>query len=614
MNTLIQIFQDLDYPTVLDIASEYYFHTRQQLSKNEFDKQFAKYIESKGHTEEVIARYKLDPNKSNPEAERNIQLFNFQIKKKHAMIEGFESNTTILNTSETGTGKTYATLSVCETDKRPLICICPKAVLLNWYLLAMRNEIEVLAICNYETFINGKMYSFSNKDDVDNLPRIDNPYMKRVEKYHGARKKVEFVWNNLPERTNIVFDEAHYCKNLTAQRTKLLLSAYDYANHPENRWKKIKITLLSATIIETPKNLMPFMYVLGYAKIPNDKSRISDPKFSIKEFGYRLLAEKKMTRTTMKEARIAMNDIHKSDVKTKIFKLKEEDRAQIQTLCEEVRNILTNAEKGKSSSSHLAVRLRCRQEIEGLKVGVLVSEMEKQLLAGFSVGIFVNFLETHRAIRTVLREKFSQHKFSSIIGGQTAFERLKELEAFQKGQNRIIVAMTGAGGVGIGMHDVYGNYRRYGLISPPESATQTVQCIGRMDRIGTKSDSIQRIIFIAGTIEEKIAENLTKKMKAIGDVNCAEDVDNIFLYDKVHDYEAVKAETKAYDNNIAGQIKIKKSKARGVVIIHIPNYMIDAFESGIPPECRVTMKINKGAYEFKLDQLPIIKEYLQRLT
>ena len=613
MNSLIKIFEDLEYPIVLDIGSEYFFNSKKQLSKNDYDRQLAKFLHEGGYTEEVISRYKIDPGKQNSEPETTIQLFNFQIKKKQAMIEGFESNITILNTSETGTGKTYATLSVCETDKRPLMCICPKAVLLNWYLLTMKNEVEVLAICNYETFINGKMYSFSNKINVDDLPRIDNPYMKRIEKRVGVKKIIEFEWNNLPERTCIVFDEAHYCKNLTAQRTKLLLSAYDYANHPENKWKKIRIILLSATIIETPKNLLPFMYVLGYAKRPNDKSIISDPKFSIKEFGYKLLVEKKMTRTTMKEARIAMNDKFTSDVKTKIFKLKDSDRDQIQNLCSEIRDILTTAEKGKGSSSHLAVRLRCRQEIEGLKVGVLISEMEKQLLAGFSVGIFINFLETHRAIRTLLREKYSQHNFSSIIGGQTAFERLKQLESFQKGENRVIIAMTGAGGVGIGMHDVYGNYRRYGLISPPESATQTVQCLGRMNRIGSKSDSIQRIIFIAGTIEENIAKNLTRKMRAIGDVNCAEDVDNIFLFDKVHNYEAAKAKTPS-ENNVAGEIKIKKSKSRGKAIIQIPNYMIDAFESGLPPQCKASMQMNKGLYEFDLKLMPDIKEYLMRLT
>jgi superfamily II DNA or RNA helicase len=50
------------------------------------------------------------------------------------------------------------------------------------------------------------------------------------------------------------------------------------------------------------------------------------------------------------------------------------------------------------------------------------------------------------------------------------------------------------------------------LICPTFSATELKQALGRIHRAGGRSKSVQKIIFTAGTIEEKICETVRRKL------------------------------------------------------------------------------------------------------
>jgi superfamily II DNA or RNA helicase len=228
----------------------------------------------------------------------------------------------------------------------------------------------------------------------------------------------------------------------------------------------------------------------------------------------------------------------------------------------------------------------------------------------------------------MIKEQMPSENYSVIIGGQEASTRLKEIQKFQEGETDIMLSMVTAGGTGISLHDTKGGRRRYVLVSPPESATQTIQCLGRADRIGSKSDSVQRIIFIAGTIEEKIAENLGLKIQTISDLN-NDDVraDNLFLFDEVHKMEHNDVigsygddDDEPVDTNQppkvekAATIQIGLDRANDRFYVTVPDYMVDAFERGIPVEARVAMSIAGEKYYFNLKLLPIVKEFLQKLN
>lgn len=605
----------MEYESVLEIADEFNFYPTYELSKVEFDKALAKFLIDGGYEQEVISRYEDHFKGMEDQKSQRIALFRYQVTHKKLMVEGLAENICFLNASETGTGKTYKTLSLAESDRRPLFVICPKSMLLEWYILALQHRVEILAICNYETLIRGKMYEYRADANLENMPRVDCPYLKKVEtkKAKGKKEKsTSFVWQNLPARTLIVFDEAHYCKNVGTQRTSILTGAYDYAHHPENRWRAVRILLLSATIIEKKDNLRPFMYVLGYAKNPKDKTIVDSVDFSVRSFGKKLKTERRMTRATMREARAALNDDHHSDTRTKMFRLDEEARNKIEKLCKEIRDILL-ASKEKKPKNHLAQRIALRQQIEALKLGILFEELKKRRAEGYSVVIFVNFKQSLAALQTLITEQMAHEKFAVIIGGQSAAERLKQIESFQNGECDVMLSMIGAGGVGISLHDTKGGRPRYSLISPPESATQTIQILGRLDRIGAKTNSVQRIIFVSDTIEDKIASSLEKKMQTIGDLNDADgDADNLFLYEVYHEYEPKDSTIDDQDDNDTISMKVDKETRK--VIVNVPDYMVEAFENGIPPQTTLTMRIHGSEYHFDIGHFHTIREYLAKLN
>lgn len=611
MTSLKEIFSKFSYENILLIADEYNFFPDKELPKDEYIYQFSRFLIAKGLDDQIIIRYGEQSYTPQP-ATKEVNLYAFQVRHKMSMIEGLDKHITFLNASETGTGKTYKTLSLAETEHRPLFVVCPKSVVLDWYLLAMKHKVNILAICNYETLIKGKMYEFSDNAKLDKLPRVDNPYLKKVEltKRIGNGSKVTFEWKDLPQRTLIVFDEAHMCKNIAAQRTQLLISVYDYARHPENLWRKIGILLLSATIIEKRQNLKPFMYVLGYANRPNDGSLIDSPSFNVRKFGQKLMTERRMTRSTMAEARRALNDTHTSDIRTKMFKLDEEARGKIEKLCQEIRDILL-ASKDKRPHNHLALRLQKRQEIEALKTGIFHEELTKLRKEGWSVVVFVCFKKTLDALIAMVKEPHSV-----IRGGQKATERLGEVDKFQSGETNIMLSMIGAGGTGISLHDTKGGRPRYALHSPPESATQAIQAFGRVDRIGAKTDSKQCVIFVANTIEEKIAESLNRKMQTIGDLNNDQElVDNLFLFEVYHEYNGTNdVEADVHEDEDEPMIQVSVNKQEKQVIVTVPDYMVDEFETSLPAECINGMKIFGDKYKFPLKQYYTIIEFLQRLN
>jgi hypothetical protein len=67
------------------------------------------------------------------------------------------------------------------------------------------------------------------------------------------------------------------------------------------------------------------------------------------------------------------------------------------------------------------------------------------------------------------------------------------------------------GGVGISLHDV-NNRPRVSLISPSYSAVDLIQSLGRINRAGSLSPAIQKILVASGTIEENIRKKLENKV------------------------------------------------------------------------------------------------------
>ena len=124
---------------------------------------------------------------------------------------------------------------------------------------------------------------------------------------------------------------------------------------------------------------------------------------------------------------------------------------------------------------------------------------------GYSVAVFVNFVDTVKAITSLIPES------STIVGGQSATEREDHVQRFQNNDTRVIVCNIAAGGVGVSLHDTDGRFPRMSLISPTFNVKDYIQTLGRIHRANAKSPAIQRVLVASKTIEEKIVDRLEKK-------------------------------------------------------------------------------------------------------
>ena len=77
------------------------------------------------------------------------------------------------------------------------------------------------------------------------------------------------------------------------------------------------------------------------------------------------------------------------------------------------------------------------------------------------------------------------------------------------------MANIAAGGAGVSLHDVRGEFPRASIISPSFNVVDLVQTLGRVYRNGMKTPCVQHVLIAEGTIEEAIGESLRKKMNSL---------------------------------------------------------------------------------------------------
>jgi SNF2 family DNA or RNA helicase len=149
------------------------------------------------------------------------------------------------------------------------------------------------------------------------------------------------------------------------------------------------------------------------------------------------------------------------------------------------------------------------------KIPALIELCKDALAERRSIFVGVNFSDSIDAVRASLKDI----PCSIIRGDQTAEERQRNIDSFQADKTRVIIANLRAGGVGVSLHDLNGRFPRTALICPGWSPTDLKQALGRVWRAGGKSTSIQRILYAADTVEEKVAERIEERLRTLAILN-----------------------------------------------------------------------------------------------
>ena len=433
-----------------------------------------------------------------------IKLYPYQEANATALVSALSEYRAVLDASDTGVGKTMVALGVAkELGVEPLI-LCPKSVITSWKQASKGMGVEPLGILNIEKLKTGK-----------------TPYLKTSTKISNRGKKTKvFTWT-LPRGTFLIWDEVQNASSYDSQNSEILALTRAYG---------INTLAMSATIGNDPTKLKALGYLLGLHCYKDHYSWCMANGCHKGRWGGIAFT----TNSTIAE--INLTRIHKQifpdrGVRTRVSELDTfpenaifadaydmaQHKAEINKIYQELDDAISNPDEEQNP---LVLQLRTRQRVEACKVPLL-KEMTVDLLdEKKSVVIFVNFKDTLAQLTQALKGAHPlSEKCSLIYGGQKQSERDEAIRLFQADENRVLVCMIQAGGVGISLHDMHGNHPRVTLICPTFHAVQLKQALGRTPRSGGKSKCIQRLIFAAGTIEEKACSSVKTKLSNLSLLN-----------------------------------------------------------------------------------------------
>jgi superfamily II DNA or RNA helicase len=399
-----------------------------------------------------------------------------------------------LDSSHTGVGKTIIACRVAAEMDLPVAVVCPKIVIPHWTRELKEVGVEPLFVTNYEKIKRGK-----------------DEYLSKI------GKKL-FRWN-LPDNTLLIWDECHKCKSPFSQNSQMLVAAKQagYFN-----------LMLSATACQDPTEMRSIGYVLGLHSLNRGEGNLKSWFSWMVEYGCRRdqwnnwvagavwrlkslnekLYSSNCVKLTADDLPTAFTQNHVITEPLAFAALK--DIAKFYKEHGVTPDIVEQFLEDGGASPHVLVEiLRARQMAEAAKVPDIIDMANDAVSEGFSVAIFVNFVDTVRALQVGLPD------CTTVVGGQSAVDREANVQRFQTNDARIIVCNIAAGGVGVSLHDTEGGHPRMSLISPTFNVKDYIQTLGRVHRAGAKTPVVQRILVASKTIEEKIIDKLEQKRLAL---------------------------------------------------------------------------------------------------
>lgn len=382
------------------------------------------------------------------------KLLPYQIKHTNNLITSLKTNRRVLDASDTGTGKTYSAIATClELGLKPLI-ICPKSVINNWYGVIEHFDYSknIYGISNYELIKNCRYYNQLKL-------KVSCPYINTkkiiVTTSKGKKEEVKtYVWN-LPTDSIIIIDEAHSCKNKRTFNSQLLISLAEHSSQ--------HVMIISATICDKPETFRNYGLLMGFYRTLREATywiqkagiNFENPMLGVRKFIYPEYA----SRMSIKE----LGDLFPSNqVIANAYDMK--DAHEIEKMYQLIKEAQEDLKDKEKRSIGLGKIMRARQRIENLKIPTMIELAQKFLDEGNSIAIFVNFTDTLRTIGEALKTT------NFIFGEQTLDQRDIVIKRFQEDKERIIIANIKAGGLGISLHDLNGNYPRISIVSPSWSA------------------------------------------------------------------------------------------------------------------------------------------------
>jgi intein/homing endonuclease len=209
-----------------------------------------------------------------------------------------------------------------------------------------------------------------------------------------------------------------------------------------------------------------------------------------------MLRRKKADVLTELKEKVRYKEVIDSDINyyntelEKIWKKLEEERKEAQTAFD------------ASSAYQRAIQSE-RQAAGAAKLPHVINFVKNIMEIEESVVVFCH----HKTIHTLLHQSLAEFKPASIIGGQSDKDRQQQIDSFQNGETKLMIAGLRAGNVGINL-----TRARYVIFAELDwSPAIHLQAEDRLHRIGQKGTVFAYYLIGNGTLDEHVAQVLVDK-------------------------------------------------------------------------------------------------------
>jgi SNF2 family DNA or RNA helicase len=436
---------------------------------------------------------------ANPGKQFRGTLFNFQREGLDFLLK---SSGNALLADEMGLGKTIQSLAYLATEKNafPVLIVAPLVTLQNW-----QREISKFLMRKSR---NGKI--IEGQPPTSTIIRVGKS--EDIGKYDFYIINYELLYkrhNDLAKLNlrTIICDEVQHLRSKTTQkyhaikklagletvRYRIGLSGTPIYNRGSEIWPIVDIL--------RPGLLGNFKEFCEYFCYINEKGKaivLENKRESLRNMLQKhvMLRRKKADVLTELKEKVRYKEVIDSDINyyntelEKIWKKLEEERKEAQTAFD------------ASSAYQRAIQSE-RQAAGVAKLPHVINFVKNIMEIEESVVVFCH----HKTIHTLLHQSLAEFKPASIIGGQSDKDRQQQIDSFQNGETKLMIAGLRAGNVGINL-----TRARYVIFAELDwSPAIHLQAEDRLHRIGQKGTVFAYYLIGNGTLDEHVAQVLVDK-------------------------------------------------------------------------------------------------------
>jgi SNF2 family DNA or RNA helicase len=434
------------------------------------------------------------------------KLLNFQ---KEGLDFLLKSSGNALLADEMGLGKTVQTLSYAATEKQtfPILVVAPLVTLNNW-----EREIEKFL---KKKSRNGRIVE-SESPSVTIIRTGKSQELPKTDIYI-INYELLFKRNDDLSKVGlktIVCDEVHNLRSKTTQKYKAVkklaaLSSILY-----------RIGLSGTPIYNRGSEIWPIIDIIKPGLLGSFKE-FCEYFCYVNEKGKAIVLENKRASLRNELQKHVMLRRKKADVLKELkdkVRYKEVIAADTDYYLEELDKIWKKVETeqkdaetefSKSASYHRAIQ--SERQIAGIaKLPHVINFVKNIMEIEESVVVFCH----HKVIHKLLHDSLQEFSPVSIIGGQSDSTRQSEIDKFQRGESKLMIAGIRAGNVGINL-----TRAKYVIFAELDwSPAIHRQAEDRLHRIGQKNTVFAYYLIGNGTLDDHVANVLVDKSYEIDEI------------------------------------------------------------------------------------------------